>query len=352
MLNPSNFFPLEEGSYGSDGYFDSSHFLGESSEEASVMFPPSWGIFHVEDGGSSSGSSQNYRPDSILSAIEEGNESEGDATPPQSEDEMESSPFHHRIQGVMMVNLASTADPPQDETLTPPEAAVDPSGKANAEEIIDQYAKVDHLANMDIDNLTADEIKQMQAAMKASLNFLKDQNELVGHKLDRVESELAKVKTLSAEYEKYARHQSFPAARDPAIRRRLNTEDRPCNDPPIPPSGVYKDSDGNYVYATPVDNVKAAIATLANDPSLADHPSVVHAKILAAKAINQQYRATSSQGKLATSAARCRTVYDLSDKDKGKNWRQTNNSSTFRSQTFGGNIDPAENRSHTASSKS
>jgi hypothetical protein len=49
---------------------------------------------------------------------------------------------------------------------------------------------------------------------------------------------------------------------------------------------IYKDTDGNYIYMTPVENLKGAAAALDDvEPEIANHPVVAHAKLLCSKAL-------------------------------------------------------------------
>jgi hypothetical protein len=253
-----------------------------------------------------------------------------------------------------MVDLTPATDLHQDVDISPPKdttnPAVQPEDPQTAD--IEQYKKVGDLINQDIDAMAIDEVKNLQAALRARTEFIPAQSDLFTKKLDRCDAELAKVKTLSKEYQKHKRHQSFPAARDLAIRTRLNYVDEPPYDPQIPPTGVYKDLTDNYIYKTPIDNIIAMIASLEDvDPKIARNPSVAHAKVFVAKAVDQQYKATTSQRKLASNATRCRTVYDISDDNRGKKLYDAYNGPIHMNHAAGRSKPPNDSRSHTGSSK-
>jgi hypothetical protein len=112
-LEPEQIFPSEDGSDNSDDYPEFMYSPGGISKEQSIVFPPSWGVFCTSEDGSSSGSYINTdQPDSLLPTIEEGCESDqGESESlPQSEDEVESSPFRQRVELVLMADLTQVDD--------------------------------------------------------------------------------------------------------------------------------------------------------------------------------------------------------------------------------------------------
>jgi hypothetical protein len=67
---------------------------------------------------------------------------------------------------------------------------------------------------------------------------------------------------------------------DPAILRRLKMISPLGATPFVPPqpTGVYKDSAGDYVYKMPLENIQgAAIALQEADPAVKSHPAVAYA---------------------------------------------------------------------------
>jgi hypothetical protein len=98
---------------------------------------------------------------------------------------------------------------------------------------------------------------------------------------------------LASEYRSKGKAQHNPAAADPDIHKRLNMGAMPFV--PTQPSGVYRDSVGDYVYKTPLQNMQAAAAALHEaKPAIKNHPAVAYASLLCSKALVQQHKAMSS----------------------------------------------------------
>jgi hydroxyacyl-ACP dehydratase HTD2-like protein with hotdog domain len=133
----------------------------------------------------------------------------------------------------------------------------------------------------------------------------------------------AKLKCLSGEYQVRTRYQHNPAARDPTLRTHLNyvthLDEAPFQPPIQQPRRVYRDTTGNYVYKNPIENLEGTAAALQDiKPEIAQHPSIAYAQLLCTKALVQQSKATSSQGKLASKAVACKSVVDTSNDVRGK----------------------------------
>jgi hypothetical protein len=85
---------------------------------------------------------------------------------------------------------------------------------------------------------------------------------------------------MSSEYQVRLRQKPNPVANDPALRIRLTSkydaEAGASKELPSP----YRDSDGNYVFKTPIDNVKMANTALDEvKPAVANDPAVIKAKL-------------------------------------------------------------------------
>jgi hypothetical protein len=93
---------------------------------------------------------------------------------------------------------------------------------------------------------------------------------------------------LSSEYQVRLCHKPNPAANEPTLRIRLtgryDTEAGPSEAVPKP----YRDSEGNYVFKTLVDNIKMDNAALDDlNPTVANYPVVIQARLLCQKALEQ-----------------------------------------------------------------
>jgi hypothetical protein len=146
---------------------------------------------------------------------------------------------------------------------------------------------------------------------------------------------------LASEYRSKGKAQHNPAAADPDIRKRLNMGAMPFV--PTQPSGVYRDSAGDYVYKTPLQNMQAAAAALHEaEPAIKNHPAVAYTSLLCSKALVQQHKATSST-KLVSKPVPSKGVINISGHDgpHGKNPASRRNAGSPLK----------DNLSHTGSSK-
>jgi hypothetical protein len=81
---------------------------------------------------------------------------------------------------------------------------------------------------------------------------------------------------MTTEYQIRRRFKSNPASNDPALQICLTSKyDHEAGPSDLPPE-PYKDTAGNYVFKTLVENVTIANAALDDlDPVIENHPSVV-----------------------------------------------------------------------------
>jgi hypothetical protein len=157
----------------------------------------------------------------------------------------------------------------------------------------------------------------MQRELAAGMKFVALKNNQFDERLEKCNELNDRLKHMSEEYRTYTKAQHNPAAADPTIRRRLNVISPSGAIPFVPPqpTGVYKDSDGDYVYKMPLENIQgAALALQEVDSTVRSNPIVAYAAILCGKALAQQHRATSS-GRIASKPVPRKSVILISDND-------------------------------------
>jgi hypothetical protein len=125
------------------------------------------------------------------------------------------------------------------------------------------------------------DLEKFRHDLQDQSDFIAEESLQYEQRLQQCEALFARLKGLSAEYQIKICHNHNPAANDPALRIRLtgryNVEAETSKAAPKP----YQDSDGNYVFKTPIDNIKMANTAYEDvNPAVANDPAVIQARLL------------------------------------------------------------------------
>jgi hypothetical protein len=246
--------------------------LDSSEEEYVPPYLDVWGVYFTDEENSEQEPPNLVtNPDSILSAIEEGYESEGESTPLyNSEDDVEGSPFCLKMEYVWMASLTKHTD--AGDTNPPADQANQGNAIANQGNTInnqnslpqnpapreddargkDLWEETERVLQMPIDPKNVAELEKLRNDLQGQATFLIDQTFQFEERLQQCEVLSAKLKSMASEYEVRRRHKPNLAAHNLTIRFRLkgkyDREAGPSEAPPQP----YCDIVGNFVYKTPV----------------------------------------------------------------------------------------------------
>jgi hypothetical protein len=110
---------------------------------------------------------------------------------------------------------------------------------------IPHFKKAEELIRQDISPQSVEETREMRRQLAKSLQFVALKNSQFDDRLKKCDTLNKWLNYLASEYRSKGKAQLNPTAVDPDSRKRLNMGATPFV--PTQPSGVYKDSAGDYV---------------------------------------------------------------------------------------------------------